>query len=238
MTTWGSTEAGDPVFDNSWVDKLQDVNLIISKALSKELMFQLLDHQKKCIFHLTVTGFGGSKTEPCVPTYQNNAKALKELLDFGFPKLQTVLRIDPMIDVELAKKVLDQFKDTGVIRCRFSFLNLTNHTDNTLSDENIQEFKNMAVELVEYSAKNGYNYTFESCAGPWLKGIANLKLNGCMSKVEAEQLLGKNNVKFENGKRNRDFCLAPKNRVELLNGLPCGHKCTYCFWGTQCKGAI
>lgn len=235
MTTWGSTEAGDPVFDNSWIEKLQDINLIISKALSKNLIQDLLNHKDKCIFHLTVTGFGGSETEPYVPTIQVNSKLLKELLDKGFPKSQVVLRIDPMIDVGLAKKVLIEFQNTGVYRCRFSFLNLTNHTDNTLSDEKIQEFKNMAVELVEYSAKNGYNYTFESCAGPWLKGIENLKLNGCMSKNEAEKLL-KKKVEFENGKRNRDFCLAPKNRVELLNGLPCGHKCTYCFWGTQCKG--
>ena len=34
MTTWGSTENGDPAFDTSWLKNLQDVNLIITKNLS------------------------------------------------------------------------------------------------------------------------------------------------------------------------------------------------------------
>lgn len=227
MTTWGSTEAGDPVFDNSWLDNLQDINLIITKALSPQLVIKLLDNKDKCILHLTVTGLGGSFMEPNVPKCNINADALTELIELGFPEKQIVLRIDPMISVELGKAVLDEFSNVGVTRCRFSFLNLTNYTDNNLAKEHIQKLHDEAEELLNYSKEKGYNYKFESCAGPWLKDL-DVKLVGCMSIKEAEAVLGYK-PEFVFGKRNRDFCLAPVNRVELLNNVPCAHNCRYCF---------
>ena len=76
-----------------------------------------------------------------------------------------------------------------------------------------------------------YNYTFESCAGPWLK-IPEVELRGCMNEKEAKNL-GINDVEFQHGKRNRDFCLAPLNRVEMLEDHWCLHNCKYCFLGSH-----
>ena len=45
--------------------------------------------------------------------------------------------------------------------------------------------------------------------------------------------LGINDVEFQHGKRNRDFCLAPLNRVEMLEGHKCLHNCKYCFLGSK-----
>lgn len=227
ITTWGSTENGDPVFDNSCWGNLQDINLIITKALSFDLMDKLLSNMHKCILHLTVTGMGGSFIEPYVPTASQNARELKILLDMGFPESQTVLRIDPMISVEVAKYVLDEFNNTGVKRVRFSFLNLTNYTKNDTSNEHVKKMHSDANELIKYSKFKGYTYTFESCAGSWLKNL-NVKLVGCMSSKEAEKVLGRV-LKFEAGHRNRNYCLAPANRVELLKGAPCNHNCKYYF---------
>ena len=95
-----------------------------------------------------------------------------------------------------------------------SFLNLGNYTSNEISDEDIATHIKDATKLVNHSKEMKYNYTFESCAGPWLK-VRGVKLCGCMNEKEAKNL-GINNVKFQHGKRNRDFCLAPLNRVEML----------------------
>ena len=52
-----------------------------------------------------------------------------------------------------------------------------------------------------------------------------------MNEKEAKNL-GINDVEFQHGKRNRDFCLAPLNRVEMLEGHKCLHNCKYCFLGS------
>lgn len=67
----------------------------------------------------------------------------------------------------------------------------------------------------------------EFSAGPWLK-VPEVELRGCMNEKEAKNL-GINDVEFQHGKRNRDFCLAPLNRVEMLEGHKCLHNCKYCF---------
>ena len=84
---------------------------------------------------------------------------------------------------------------------------------------------------VNHSKEMKYNYTFESCAGPWLK-VPEVELRGCMNEKEAKNL-GVNDVEFQHGKRNRDFCLAPLNRVEMLEGHKCLHNCKYCFLGSH-----
>lgn len=227
MTTWGSTENGDPAFDSSWLNKLCDVNLIITKNLSDWMIDRLIENKARCILHLTVTGLGGSFIEPGVPTVDYNARQLKKLFEHGFPCTQTVLRIDPMISAYLAKHILDAFCDTGVTRVKFSFLNLTNYTSNSLSDAEINRCIEDATELIDYSHAKNYQYTFESCAGAWLKH-KDIQLRGCMNEKEAGSL-GLKDVRFEHGKRNRNFCLAPLNRVELLEGHKCLHNCKYCF---------
>lgn len=236
MTTWGSTEAGDPAFDRSWTSKLQDINLVITKSLTDDLIAKLIVHSEKCVLHLTVTGLAKSFMEPCVPSVQENAKQLKKLLEKGFPVEQAVLRIDPMLNASLGCGVLDEFKDTGVKRVRFSFLNLTNHTDNDISKERLGFYIEEARELVTYSEKMKYGYTFESCAGAWLSIIPNVKLIGCMSFEEAKRVL-KKDIRFIANDRARSACMAPGNRVELLEGKTCGHKCKYCFWGGDCGRA-
>ena len=107
------------------------------------------------------------------------------------------------------------------------FFNLTNYTSNDISDEDTAAHIKDATKLVNYSKEMKYNYTFESCAGPWLK-VPGVELRGCMNEKEAKNL-GINDVEFQHGKRNRDFCLAPLNRVEMLEGHKCLHNCKYCF---------
>lgn len=229
MTTWGSTEAGDPVFDDSWTRKLQDVNVIITKALTDDLMDKLLQHQKCCILHLTVTGLGGSFQEPCVPRADWNATQLSRLLNRGFPVSQAVLRIDPMLSASIGQAVLDEFAETGVRRVRFSFLNLTNYTENKADEDML---KSEAIKLTDYAKEKYPFYTFESCAGTFLKDVNNIKLCGCMSREEAAALVG--DVEFDfTKKRNRHACFAPGNRVELLEGKKCEHNCKYCFWSAK-----
>ena len=67
----GVTEAGDAGLDLSWVSKLFDVNVIITKHLTPKntaLIKALLNNKDKIILHCTCTGYGGTLMEKNVPT--------------------------------------------------------------------------------------------------------------------------------------------------------------------------
>ena len=54
MKQIGITETYDPCFVSDWETKLLDVNIIISKELSDEMIEKLLITQDRVIFHHTV----------------------------------------------------------------------------------------------------------------------------------------------------------------------------------------
>ena len=59
----GITEAGDAGLDFSWVDKLFDINIIITKHLTarnEQLIKALLENSHKINLHCTCTGYGGT----------------------------------------------------------------------------------------------------------------------------------------------------------------------------------
>ena len=78
MKQIGITETYDPCFVSDWETKLQDVNIIISKELSDEMIEKLLIVQDKVIFHHTVTGQGGTILEPCLKTPQFEFEQFKK----------------------------------------------------------------------------------------------------------------------------------------------------------------
>ncbi len=127
----GITEQGDAGLDFSWINKLQEANIIISKNLNNQLIESLIKNQKKIIFHLTCTGFGKTVVEPNVPSIDFTATQLAELLLKGFPIKQVVLRADPIIPtkrgISVFKTVLDTFKNFQIQRVRYSFVDMYPH---------------------------------------------------------------------------------------------------------------
>ena len=97
---FGATESFDIAFNLDAFDHLYSGNLIITKRLTNKLIDKLIEHKDKIILHCTVTGMGGSKIEPFVPTYKEYYEKCKELIAKGFPVKQIVLRVDPVIPTE------------------------------------------------------------------------------------------------------------------------------------------
>lgn len=124
----GVTECGDPGLVFDWTTRLLPANIIISKNINDTLIKHVLANQSKIILHVTCTGLGGTVLEPNVPNYNFTLAQVKKLIDFGFPREQIVLRIDPIIPNYLNPiiNVLREFE--GVItRCRYSFLDMYPH---------------------------------------------------------------------------------------------------------------
>lgn len=233
----GITEAGDAGLDFSWVDKLFDINIIITKHLTtrnEQLIKALLENSHKIILHCTCTGYGGTKMEQNVPTPLEVHDGIKTLIQKGFPVSNIVLRTDPIIPttkgIQRVEKVWDLFSDIGIKRCRYSVIDMYPHTKERIIAEYgeapFDTFKapQKMMEAVKYAVENYREpYLFESCAENLPEQI------GCISKRDFD-ILG---IPFDNpeGGFQRKGCLCVAGKTELLNNKKrCPSGCLYCYW--------
>lgn len=232
----GITEAGDAGLDFSWVNKLLNVNVIISKHLTVEnhnFIKYLVENSHKIILHCTCTGYGGTLIEPNVPSPFEVYDGVVSLIKKGFPVSQIVLRTDPIIPtnkgIARVEKIWDLFSDTGIERCRYSIIDMYPHVRerilNTYGTLPFEGFKapDRMIENVKNAILNYKGYTFESCAEDLPEQL------GCISYKDFS-ILG---IPFneETGGFQRKGCLCVAGKTELLNvKKQCASKCIYCYW--------
>lgn len=236
MLRVGITERGDAGINQLWVRKMPKVEaaILITKEVSNEFIENVLRYKNKVIVHISITGMGGTKIEPCVPSLNWNYKQVQKLIHSGFPREQLVLRLDPVVPTDkgilTAVKVLDKFKDTGIERCRFSFIDMYKHVQ--------QRFLNTGIKLpfsgftapIEMRSKflrvlRDYEgiFKFESC------GENTEYKRGCISDLDMKIL--RKDVALVGSTQQRKFCLCPTNKIDLLNSKHrCAHQCLYCYW--------
>lgn len=235
----GITETGEIAFNLEAFDNLRRCNIIITKRLTDELINKLIEHQNKCILHLTVTGMGGSKLEPFVPSMEQTRNKLNQLLEKGFPIRQIVLRIDPIIPtpkgVKTALKVVKTFIDTGITRIRWSSLDMYNHVKERFDNENIKKpYETFHADRVKinglYTVLESVcyinNIELEACGEPGFDPTP------CISQKDIDILGLTDEIQLIGSAEQRDGCCCPKNKIQILKQKPtqCENKCLYCFW--------
>lgn len=232
----GITEAGDAGLDFSWANKINEVDgaILISKELNEKLIAGCVAFKDKVILHLTVTGFGGSKIEPYVPKKEEIREQLDLLKYYKFPIEHVVLRVDPIVPttkgIKTAESVLKLFADSGIKRCRYSFLDMYSHVKERFNIYNVglpYETFNAPKELmknaVEMLKRYEGIYEFESCAE------VNEHQLGCISEKDMKIL--NLDTTLVDSSMQRGNCLCPSNKLELLgNKRRCKHGCLYCYW--------
>lgn len=235
----GITETSDPAFHLEIFDNLYRGNIIVTKSLTDKLIEKLIEHKDKCILHMTVTGMGGSKLEPLVPSLEKTVKQMKKLTDGGFPVKQIVLRIDPIIPTEkgiqTAKNVLESFIDFGIKRVRISFLDMYRHVKERFINASIRlPYKDFHADeyirqeayrkIWKYARLYGYDI-IDTCGEP------GFETTPCISQTDID-ILGLHDITLEGNKQQRGTCSCPANKRQLIKGKPhrCDNKCLYCFW--------
>jgi DNA repair photolyase len=237
----GITETSDPAFHLQIFDNLYDANIIITKNLTTKLIDKLIENKDKCILHCTVTGMGGSRIEPFVPTVAQSVKKMKKLIDGGFPVRQIVLRIDPIIPtekgLETAINVLKQFSEFGIQRVRISFLDMYKHVKERFADANINvPYKTFHAythirlqahkKILETSQLYGYNEV-NTCGEP------DFDVTPCISQTDIDILGLTEKITLEGNKSQRTHCSCPSNKRQLISWSDsqkkCGHECLYCY---------
>lgn len=238
----GITETSDPAFHLEIFDNLKKANVIITKSLTNKLIEKLLEYKDSCILHATVTGMGGSKVEPFVPTAKKSHEQLKKLIEGGFPIQQVVLRIDPIVPTEkgvnTALSVLELFSDLQILRVRISFLDMYNHVK--------ERFTNNGVPLPYDSFHAGSKLRYEA----YLKicdkadelgyrkvltcGEPGFEATPCISQEDIIILGLQDEITLVGRKDQRTSCHCPENKRELIpyekrTEKKCGHGCLYCY---------
>ena len=236
----GTTESGKIAYNLDAFDRLYKGNIIITKRLTDKLIEKLIEHKDKIILHLTVTGMGGSKVEPFVPSPQATLGKLQKLINGGFPTDHIVLRVDPIVPtikgLNTATSVLRLFRGLGIKRVRISFLDNYKHVR--------ERFKEIGVELyngefhaplkerlkcltaIKYSAEECGYETVEVCGEPGIDSIP------CLSQKDIDILGLTDEIVLEGSAEQRKSCGCPANKSELLRVKPhrCDNKCLYCYW--------
>ena len=237
----GTCESGEIAFNLDAFDRLYKGNIIITKRLTDKLIEKLVEHQKKIILHLTVTGMGGTKIEPFVPKAEDTHKALVRLIEDGFPVSHVVIRVDPIVPTEkglnTALDVIAAFGGLGIKRLRFSFLDNYKHVKKRFEQEGIPELYggefhaplkerlSCAKKIEEVAHDAGFD-SVEACGEPGIESIS------CLSQKDIDILGLTDEITLEGSAEQRDSCGCPANKSELIKAKPhqCEHKCLYCYW--------
>lgn len=235
----GITERGDPSLNFDWVSKLLCLNIIITKNLTSEMIKHLTNNKTRIILHITCTGFGGSNIEPNIPTIKETYVQICRLIAAGFPTEQIVLRIDPIIPTKFMAEhglvyILDTFKDTGITRVRYSFLDIYKHVKERFEQANIKlpyETFHCPVYMQERILQIFDEYTdiyqFESCAENTHHAL------GCVSHVDFD-ILGIKIGHVNSKGTQRKLCLCFSGKTELLDKRSqCAYGCLYCYWKSK-----
>ena len=235
---FGFTEGCDPSVSFNWVNNLSPYgNIIISKNLTDDLIKQLVIHKDKVIFHHTVTGLGGFPVEKNIPPKEWSRKQFDKLISAGFPLNQCVLRVDPIIPtdkgMETALSVLDLYKDTGIKRVRFSFLDMYPHVKERFIQQGIRlpyDTFNAPREMM-LSGILKLTKKAEEC-GYYLEACAESCLfkKGCLSQTDYDILHIPYEDSGSNHQRQTCICSGAKREILPRKNNKCTLGCTYCYW--------
>lgn len=240
----GVTERGDAALDLSWEDWVfvqKRPAILISKdplKLFDEVASMVDKHgfQPNAIVHCTITGFGGTKIEPNVPSTDVSFKGYCKFIDM-LGKDRVVLRCDPIIPTEqcvefAASKVMSKALGT---RIRFSFLDMYSHVKQRFIDAGIDMSKlgvkdgslhadlDSRLNLIQLMKKHVDDpQLLSACGEPGIQS------EPCVSKRDCD-ILGVELM--QSSFKQRFACHCAANKTELLKTRgQCKHGCLYCYW--------
>jgi hypothetical protein len=131
MELVGITEYNDALFDNQWekwtLEKRKPTILLTKNIIGLCDKYPNILNQPNILFHIGITGYGGSLFEPGVPAPRTLLNFLSNIKN----KSNIVCRIDPIIPIEKcinqSLAVFDECVKMGYKRFRISILDLYPH---------------------------------------------------------------------------------------------------------------
>lgn len=256
----GATETYDPCFVPDWDNRLLEVNIIISKELTDEMITKLVSNKDKIIFHHTVTGHGGTEIEPGVKSPEFEFNQFKKLINAGFPLSQYVLRVDPIIPYtpELMVRSIKVFEmyhtwaieNNSNLLVRISLIDCYSHVRKEFERIGIKVpwdtfhcpleiFKHVNELLCRYRDRIEFD---ACCESKFIFKESVVHPIPCASEIDVIHLkYGDKPSMFNFPEVSREYDLPKKPqrptchclaKKQILGVKPgrCPHKCIYCYW--------
>lgn len=228
----GVTERGDPALNLEWVNWVLDGKpaILITKDPAKLLnLLRNLGRSRivsspppNVIVHCTVTGYGGTKYEPNVPSKEDALAGYNALIaHLGADRV--VLRIDPVIPTESGAAVALEVIKHANTRVRISFMDNYPHIR--------KRFYVAGCEPLNYDFHAPLKLRKEIwtwLGKPEVCGEPGFKCTGCLSEKDCN-ILGVIPDERKTHQRPHCACLANKHELLELKGR-CPHGCVYCYW--------
>lgn len=240
----GITERGDPSIDFSWVEQMNNMDgvILITKNLTDKVIESARPYFDKMIFHVTCTGYGGTKVEPNIPNYVEQLSQAQKLLSEGFSPERVVIRVDPIIPTQKglkrAETVICEAVIRGFTRFRISIMDAYPHVRERFRENGMEppygDFFSASWDMMRDTDKmlkelksKFPNIVIESCAEGNLKETVRC---GCVGEKDIS-LFGLSVDNIDNSGYQRKGCLCCSAKTELLaEKKQCPYKCLYCYW--------
>lgn len=226
----GITERGDAGLDFSWYDNADsyDGMILITKRLSDKFINKA--YKVNSIVHATITGFGCTKVEPNVPSFEYSSIYFNKLVE-KLGEDRVVLRIDPIIPTDKGVAVAYEvykilhLNSNHKTRVRVSFMDNYPHVKDRFIKAGLRP---MAYNFhASISDRIRYLKMFpdvEVCGEP------DVGCTGCVSERDLEILgIKMPNHTYNGFQRQHCKCLAVKNEI-FTERKQCPHGCLYCYW--------
>lgn len=119
----------DPTSDNSWQDKLTEVNIINTKKFTSDFVQFCLNNKHRIFLHCYISGMGQTAFEPNIPSVKHTIEHIKMLVDNGFPQRQILIVISPIVSndnglkaLKLMLRLFTEFRELRLRWMRFELL--------------------------------------------------------------------------------------------------------------------
>lgn len=253
---FGITENGDASMNYDWETNMleMDGSILITKKLTATFKNKVIEYiHRPFIIHVSCTGYGGTKLEPNLDTYQKTIDELYNLIHYaGFPADRVVLRIDPIIPTE---RGIDLFEEVftyarnripEVTRVRVSVLDMYPHVRKRFKkagilcpygDNRFQASSSAFKALndrIEFLKTEHPQVSFESCCETKLPAATP---TGCVSPKDYEILGLEKPEESKKGQRKDCLCVGTKKDMLKFKYNQTGYNhcygCLYCYWQTE-----
>ena len=210
-----------------------------------------LSHYTPTMCHFTITGLGGTKVEPHIPTpKESTEQALSVIEELHINPESVTLRIDPIIpelidkQMDTIPRILEAFSKTGVKDCRISIVDYYPHAREKLGKLGIEHpygfqadgsTKALIInQLFHLTCR--FNMDLHLCAESIPENLISstgidIDTEGCAS-AESWRRLGISDLQSLIRKQRRE-CTCDLRKEDLLAGLEKGCSpdgCAYCYW--------
>ena len=233
--TVGITERGDAginfdEFMNS-IRNNPDLEFIVAITKAPHILLQNLESlPKNLIIHCTITGWGGTTTEPNVVSPRESLAAYYSLVYHLGPK-RVVLRIDPIIPTNQGIIAAEFIASKCQSRLRISILDFYNHV--VMRYKSIPSISKELEDLYQGNLHLNSPYrqhilskfkNAEICGEPGFPSV------GCISLLDYDALGLPHPIKIAKNKQRQACCCLSSKKELLTNKQPCFHGCLYCYW--------